>query len=84
MLDDPEAYFDQVIAIDLDRLEPHVVGPHSPDRATTVAGMSDHVKERGYPEKISVALIGSCTNSSYEDMGRVAAIAEQLADTASG
>lgn len=78
VLEEPEAYFDRVITIDLDELEAHLVGPHSPDRATTVANMANHVAEGGYPEKVSCALIGSCTNSSYEDMGKIAAIADQL------
>lgn len=78
VLKDPEKYYHQVITIDLDSLEPHLVGPHSPDRATTVANMANHVTDGGYPEKVSCSLIGSCTNSSYEDMGKVAAIAEQI------
>ena len=78
VLAQPEQYFDQVITIDLDRLQPMVVGPHSPDKASTVATMSSHVHQGSHPEKITVTLIGSCTNSSYEDMGRIAAMAEQL------
>ena len=78
VLANPEAYFSQVIEIDLSSLTPHIVGPHSPDRASTVNTMADHVRQGGYPANITYALVGSCTNSSYEDMGRIAAIAEQL------
>ncbi len=74
---DPATYFDQVIEIDLSTLEPHVVGPHTPDLARPVSAMADAVKKEGYPAAISVALIGSCTNSSYEDMSRVTDIAKQ-------
>jgi aconitate hydratase A / 2-methylisocitrate dehydratase len=74
----PENYFDEVIEIDLSTLEPHLVGPHSPDRASTVSSMASYVKEGDHPNNITYALIGSCTNSSYEDMGRVAAMAEQI------
>jgi aconitate hydratase len=78
VLAEPEKYFDQVIEIDLDSLEPHLVGPHSPDLAVTVSGMKDYVKKNDYPANVTYALVGSCTNSSYEDMGRVAAMAEQI------
>ena len=80
VLADPTSYFAEVIEIDLDQLEPHVVGPHSPDRAATVSGMAAHIAAGGYPEKVSYAMIGSCTNSSYEDMEKIAAMAGQLAD----
>ena len=73
----PERIFDQVIEIDLDMLEPHVVGPHSPDLARPISEMSRVVKDEGYPDEIKYALIGSCTNSSYEDMGRAADVARQ-------
>jgi len=76
----PERYFAEVIEIDLDTLEAHIVGPHSPDRATTVSGMAGYISTGGYPEKVSSALIGSCTNSSYEDMGKIAAMAEQITE----
>ncbi len=79
VLAEPEKYFDQVIEIDLDTLEPHLVGPHSPDLAVTVSGMKEYVEKGGYPANVTYALVGSCTNSSYEDMGRVAAMAEQIA-----
>jgi aconitate hydratase len=76
---DPERFFDRVIEIDLDRLEPHLVGPHTPDLAHPVSRMKSDVEEQGYPDEISSALIGSCTNSSYEDMGRAAHVARQAA-----
>ncbi|MCF8354189.1 MAG: aconitate hydratase, partial [Melioribacteraceae bacterium] len=75
--DDPSKYFDQVIEINLDELEPHLNGPFTPDLAWPVSKMKEAVKEKGYPDKISVALIGSCTNSSYEDIDRAASIAKQ-------
>lgn len=78
VLANPGNYFDEVIEIDLSTLEPHLVGPHSPDRASTVANMANYVKDGDHPENVTYALIGSCTNSSYEDMGRVAAMAEQI------
>ncbi len=73
----PEQYFDQVIEINLDKLEPHVNGPFTPDLATPVSEMSAKAKENGWPEKVEWGLIGSCTNSSYEDISRAASIAEQ-------
>lgn len=76
----PAGYFSEVIEIDLDSLEPHVVGPHSPDRATTVRGMADHVESGGFPAEVSSVLIGSCTNSSYEDMEKIAAMASQISE----
>ena len=78
VLENPANYYEQVIEIDLSTLEPHLVGPHSPDRASTVADMARYVKEGDHPDNVTYALIGSCTNSSYEDMGRVAAMAEQI------
>jgi aconitate hydratase len=77
---DPERFFDRVIEIDLDELEPHLVGPHTPDLAHPLSRMKSDVKEQGYPDAISSALIGSCTNSSYEDMGRAAHVARQAAE----
>ena len=74
---DPAKYFDQLIEIDLSTLEPHIVGPHTPDLARPISKMAEDVKKSGYLDSISVALIGSCTNSSYEDMSRAADIAEQ-------
>ena len=75
----PDRYFDRVVEIDLSRLEPHVVGPHSPDRARPISAMAAEVETESnqFVEEISAALIGSCTNSSYEDMGRAADVAEQ-------
>ena len=71
-------YFDQLIEIDLSRLEPYIVGPHTPDLGRPISKMAADVREHSdYVDKISVALIGSCTNSSYEDMSRAADIAEQ-------
>lgn len=74
---DPEQFFDRVVEIDLSTLEPHIVGPHTPDLARTISDLSDDVISEKYIDSISVALIGSCTNSSYEDMSRAASIAEQ-------
>ena len=74
---DPEAYFDEVIEIDLSTLEPHINGPFSPDRAWPISKFAQAVRENGYPQKLEVGLIGSCTNSSYEDITRAASIARQ-------
>ncbi|MCU0330175.1 MAG: aconitate hydratase [Candidatus Kapabacteria bacterium] len=71
-----EAYYDQVIHIDLDALEPHINGPFTPDRAMELSAFVQAVKDNNWPEELRVGLIGSCTNSSYEDMSRVAAIAD--------
>ena len=73
----PEKFFDMVIRIDLSKLEPHIVGPHTPDLARPISKLADDVKKNQYINNISVALIGSCTNSSYEDMSRAANLAEQ-------
>jgi len=73
----PEQFFDKVIEIDLSTLEPHVVGPHTPDLARPISKLSDDVDSKQYIDKISVALIGSCTNSSYEDMSRSSSVAKQ-------
>ena len=73
----PEKYFDKVIEINLSTLEPHIVGPHTPDLARTISDLADDVKSKDYVDPISVALIGSCTNSSYEDMSRAASLAKQ-------
>jgi len=77
VLQSPEKYFDQVVEINLSTLEPHVVGPHSPDLARPISRMAAEAKEKGYPVELKAALIGSCTNSSYEDIGRAAHIARQ-------
>lgn len=73
----PSKYFDKVIEIDLSKLEPHIVGPHTPDLARPISKLAGDVKKNGYVDEISVALIGSCTNSSYEDMSRAASVAKQ-------
>jgi len=77
VLNDPAKYYDEVVEIDLSSLEPQMVGPHTPDLTRDVSRLSADVKANGYPAKISAALIGSCTNSSYEDIGRAAHIARQ-------
>lgn len=74
---DPEKYYDQVIEIDLDKLEPHLVGPHTPDLAHTLTEIKEMAKENSWPTDLSAALIGSCTNSSYEDIGRAVDVAKQ-------
>ena len=74
---DPENYFDQLIEINLDTLEPHVVGPHTPDLARPISELKKDANSNNYPMDISNALVGSCTNSSYEDIGRAANIARQ-------
>ena len=73
----PEKFFDELVEIDLSALEPHIVGPHSPDRARSVSKLAAEVKANGWPANMKAALIGSCTNSSYEDMRRAAHIAMQ-------
>ena len=72
----PAAYYDQLLELDLSTLEPYVNGPFTPDLATPISKMAAAVKENGWPEKLEVALIGSCTNSSYEDISRSASIVE--------
>jgi len=76
----PEQYFDQVIEIDLDTLEPHLNGPFTPDRAWPISEFAKAVEDNDFPENLSVGLIGSCTNSSYEDLTRAASIAKQVAE----
>jgi len=76
----PDDYFDQVIEINLSELEPHLNGPFTPDRATPVSQMAAAAETNGWPTKIEVSLIGSCTNSSYEDISRSASIAKQAVD----
>lgn len=73
----PEKYFDQVIEIDLSTLEPHINGPYTPDKAWPISEFAKAVKEHEYPPKLEVGLIGSCTNSSYEDLTRAASLAKQ-------
>ncbi|MBH8559088.1 aconitate hydratase [Hymenobacter negativus] len=76
----PERYYDQLIEIDLNTLEPYVNGPFTPDAAWPISQFAAAVKEHGWPEKLEVGLIGSCTNSSYEDITRSASIAKQAVD----
>ena len=75
----PEKYFDQVIEIDLNTLEPHLNGPFTPDLATPVSKMKEEMQKNGWPSKVEWGLIGSCTNSSYEDLARAASIVKQAA-----
>ena len=77
MLADPDAFYDQVIRIDLDTLTPHINGPHTPDLAREVGALGAEARENGWPLEVSAALIGSCTNSSYEDITRAASIARE-------
>ncbi|MGZ3727752.1 MAG: aconitate hydratase [Bdellovibrionota bacterium] len=77
---DPRKFYDEVIEIDLSTLEPYVVGPHTPDLARPVSELKKEAKEKGYALNLTAALIGSCTNSSYEDVGRAADIARQAID----
>lgn len=76
----PEKYFDQVIEIDLSTLEPHVNGPFTPDRAIPISKFADEVRSNNWPQRLEVGLIGSCTNSSYEDITRSASLAKQAVD----
>ena len=78
--EDPEKYFDEVIEINLSELMPHINGPFSPDVATPIHEMSDRAKKNEWPLKVEWGLIGSCTNSSYEDLSRAASIAQQAID----
>lgn len=73
----PEKYYDEVHEIDLSTLEPHIVGPHSPDLGRPISQMAADVDKNGYPEKLSAGLIGSCTNSSYEDLTRAVSLVRQ-------
>jgi aconitate hydratase len=76
----PEKYFDQVIEINLSELEPHLNGPFTPDLATPISKIKQMAAENGWPTKVEVGLIGSCTNSSYEDISRAASLAKQVAE----
>lgn len=76
----PETYFDQVIEIDLSTLEPHLNGPFTPDLATPISKMAETAKKNDWPLQVEVGLIGSCTNSSYEDISRAASLAKQVAE----
>jgi aconitate hydratase len=77
VLADPDKYYDEIVEIDLSTLEPHIVGPHTPDLARPVSQMAADVKSHDYAANLKAALIGSCTNSSYEDIGRAAHVARQ-------
>jgi aconitate hydratase len=76
----PSAYFDQVIEIDLNTLEPHINGPYTPDLAWPISRFAQAVKDNDYPSRLEVGLIGSCTNSSYEDLDRAASVARQAGE----
>ncbi len=80
VVENPDKYFDQVIEINLSELEPHVNGPFTPDLAWPISKLAEAAKEHDWPEEIEVGLIGSCTNSSYEDITRAASIAQQAVD----
>ena len=77
VFESPEKYYDQIVEIKLDELEPHLNGPFTPDKAWPISQMKEAVIENNFIDKVSVALIGSCTNSSYEDIDRYASIAQQ-------
>ncbi|MBN1463077.1 MAG: aconitate hydratase [Paludibacteraceae bacterium] len=77
VLANPEKYYDSVIEINLSELEPYINGPFTPDLATPLSQFADFIKKNNYPEKLEVGLIGSCTNSSYEDLTRAASLARQ-------
>jgi len=76
---DPGAHFDELVELDLSTLEPHVVGPHTPDRARPASALAEEARREGWPLTLSAALVGSCTNSSYEDLSRAASVARQAA-----
>lgn len=76
----PEKYFDQVVEINLSELEPHLNGPFTPDLATPISKIKEEAARNGWPTKVEVGLIGSCTNSSYEDISRAASLAKQVSD----
>lgn len=77
---EPEAYYDRIIEIDLTTLEPYINGPFTPDAATPISEFAEKVMLNGYPRKMEVGLIGSCTNSSYQDLSRAASLASQVAE----
>ena len=80
VLEAPHQYYDQIIEIDLSKLEPHVNGPYSPDAAVPISELAEKVRRNQYPENLDAAMVGSCTNSSYEDLTRSASIAQQAVD----
>jgi len=77
---DPSQYYDRIVEIDLSTLEPQITGPHSPDRARPISALAQEAREEGFPDRVSVTLVGSCTNSSYEDMSRCADVARQATE----
>ena len=77
VLENPQKYYDQIVEIDLSTLEPYITGPHSPDKARPLSQFQEERKKENWPSKITNALIGSCTNSSYEDIGRVCSVLKQ-------
>ena len=77
ILDKPDKYYDEVIEIDLSRLEAHISGPHTPDRVRPLKDLKAEAEKEGWPLELASALIGSCTNSSYEDIGLAADVAKQ-------
>lgn len=77
---EPEKFFDKIIEINLSELEPYINGPFTPDAATPISEFASKVKEKGFPEEMEVGLIGSCTNSSYQDLSRAASVAKQALD----
>ena len=78
--EDEGCEYDELVEINLSELEPHINGPFTPDLATPISKFKAAVKENGWPEELKVGLIGSCTNSSYEDMNRAASIAKDALD----
>lgn len=78
--ENPEQYFDEIVEINLSELEPYIVGPHSPDKARPLSELKKEIADKKWPNDLSVALIGSCTNSSYEDLGRATNLAKQAMD----
>jgi aconitate hydratase len=78
--ENPEKYFDQIVEINLSELEPHLNGPFTPDLATPISKMREEAAKNGWPTRVEVGLIGSCTNSSYEDIARAASLAEQVSN----
>ena len=80
VLNEPDKFYDQVIELDLSKLEPYINGPFSPDRSRAISQIKKEIKKEKWPKKIEVGLIGSCTNSSYEDISRAASIARQAAE----
>jgi aconitate hydratase len=80
VIDYPEEYYDEVISINLSEVHPHINGPFTPDASSKVRDMKQRIKEKGFPEKVEVSLIGSCTNSTYQDLARAASVAQAAID----